>query len=90
MLMRIYVNRAYKFHDAGYTIPAGWVVMISPMSVHLNPDIFEDPLTFNPWRWQVITAKCLININYAIHLNDIQKPNRIFMDVDHIINKRIV
>ncbi|CAD6210495.1 unnamed protein product [Miscanthus lutarioriparius] len=36
----------------GYTIPAGWLVMISPMAVHLNPRLFEDPLTFNPWRWQ--------------------------------------
>ncbi|CAN6360673.1 unnamed protein product [Urochloa humidicola] len=37
----------------GYTIPAGWLVMISPVAVHLNPAYFEDPLTFNPWRWQV-------------------------------------
>ncbi|CAL5034930.1 unnamed protein product [Urochloa decumbens] len=36
----------------GYTIPAGWLVMISPMAVHLNPTLFEDPLNFNPWRWQ--------------------------------------
>ncbi|CAL5001758.1 unnamed protein product [Urochloa decumbens] len=35
----------------GYTIPAGWLVMISPMAVHLNANIFEDPLKFNPWRW---------------------------------------
>ncbi|CAO2163125.1 unnamed protein product [Urochloa humidicola] len=35
----------------GYTIPAGWLVMISPMAVHLNPKFFEDPLKFNPWRW---------------------------------------
>ncbi|KAL6897298.1 hypothetical protein ACP4OV_006994 [Aristida adscensionis] len=35
-----------------YTIPAGWLVMISPMSLHLNPQFFEDPLTFNPWRWK--------------------------------------
>ncbi|KAL6639633.1 hypothetical protein ACP70R_023363 [Stipagrostis hirtigluma subsp. patula] len=36
----------------GYTIPAGWLIMISPMSLHLNPEYFEDPLTFNPWRWK--------------------------------------
>ncbi|OEL13600.1 Cytochrome P450 87A3, partial [Dichanthelium oligosanthes] len=35
----------------GYTIPAGWLIMISPMAVHLNPKLFEDPLKFNPWRW---------------------------------------
>ncbi|KAL6658541.1 hypothetical protein ACP70R_004127 [Stipagrostis hirtigluma subsp. patula] len=37
----------------GYTIPAGWLVMISPMAVHLNPTLFEDPLKFNPWRWMI-------------------------------------
>ncbi|XP_066379968.1 cytochrome P450 87A3 [Miscanthus floridulus] len=36
----------------GYTIPAGWGVMVCPPAVHLNPDIYEDPLAFNPWRWQ--------------------------------------
>uniref|UniRef100_A0ACD6A9E3 Uncharacterized protein n=1 Tax=Avena sativa TaxID=4498 RepID=A0ACD6A9E3_AVESA len=36
----------------GYTIPAGWLVMISPTSVHLNPELFEDPMAFDPWRWQ--------------------------------------
>ncbi|KXG28806.1 hypothetical protein SORBI_3005G169100 [Sorghum bicolor] len=35
----------------GYTIPAGWMVMMSPMAVHLNPEFFDDPLDFNPWRW---------------------------------------
>ncbi|KAL6652201.1 hypothetical protein ACP70R_011126 [Stipagrostis hirtigluma subsp. patula] len=35
----------------GYTIPAGWMVMMSPMAIHLNPNFFEDPLNFNPWRW---------------------------------------
>ncbi|KAL6643712.1 hypothetical protein ACP70R_018478 [Stipagrostis hirtigluma subsp. patula] len=35
----------------GYTIPAGWLVIISPMAVHLNPTLFEDPLKFDPWRW---------------------------------------
>ncbi|CAO2148248.1 unnamed protein product [Urochloa humidicola] len=38
-------------HYSGYTIPAGWMVMMSPMAVHLNPAFFEDPLDFNPWRW---------------------------------------
>ncbi|KAL6882603.1 hypothetical protein ACP4OV_011293 [Aristida adscensionis] len=36
----------------GYTIPAGWGIMVCPPAVHLNPDIYEDPLAFNPWRWQ--------------------------------------
>ncbi|GMH29733.1 hypothetical protein Nepgr_031576 [Nepenthes gracilis] len=36
----------------GYTIPAGWGVMMSPPSVHLNPSKYENPLEFNPWRWE--------------------------------------
>ncbi|KAF7828310.1 cytochrome P450 87A3 [Senna tora] len=36
----------------GYTIPAGWAVMVCPPAVHLNPAKYEDPLSFNPWRWE--------------------------------------
>ncbi|RLM65419.1 cytochrome P450 87A3-like [Panicum miliaceum] len=36
----------------GYTIPAGWGVMVCPPAVHLNPDIYPDPLTFNPSRFK--------------------------------------
>ncbi|KAG5249309.1 cytochrome P450 family protein [Salix suchowensis] len=37
----------------GYTIPEGWAVMVCPPAVHLSPAIHEDPLAFNPWRWEV-------------------------------------
>ncbi|OMP09652.1 Cytochrome P450 [Corchorus olitorius] len=36
----------------GYTIPAGWAVMVCPPAVHLNPAKYEDPLVFNPSRWE--------------------------------------
>ncbi|KAG9146912.1 hypothetical protein Leryth_023132 [Lithospermum erythrorhizon] len=36
----------------GYTIPAGWAVMVCPPAVHLNPSRYTDPLEFNPWRWE--------------------------------------
>ncbi|KAL7204284.1 hypothetical protein ACSBR2_017369 [Camellia fascicularis] len=36
----------------GYTIPEGWLVMVSTLSTHLDPDMHEDPLAFNPWRWE--------------------------------------
>nr|QWK52251.1 cytochrome P450 87A2-1 [Isatis tinctoria] len=35
-----------------YTIPAGWAVMVCPPAVHLNPDKYQDPLVFNPSRWE--------------------------------------
>ncbi|GLT90923.1 hypothetical protein SLE2022_088380 [Rubroshorea leprosula] len=37
-----------------YTIPAGWAVMVCPPAVHLNPAIYQDPLSFNPGRWGVM------------------------------------
>ncbi|KAF8027411.1 hypothetical protein BT93_E0342 [Corymbia citriodora subsp. variegata] len=38
----------------GYTIPAGWAVVACPPAVHLNPMKYEDPLSFNPDRWEGI------------------------------------
>lgn len=35
----------------GFVIPARTVVSISPYALHRNPDIFKDPLAFNPERW---------------------------------------
>ncbi|XP_075508611.1 cytochrome P450 87A3-like isoform X1 [Primulina tabacum] len=43
----------------GYTIPAGWAVMVCPPAVHLNPATYNDPLHFNPWRWEASTSKLL-------------------------------
>ena len=37
----------------GYTIPKGWALMVVPAALQLNPKTYEDPLAFNPWRWQV-------------------------------------
>ncbi|XVE73920.1 hypothetical protein DITRI_Ditri11bG0157400 [Diplodiscus trichospermus] len=36
----------------GYTIPAGWLVMVVTAAVHLSIDKYENPLQFNPWRWE--------------------------------------
>nr|BAH20010.1 AT5G48000 [Arabidopsis thaliana] len=36
----------------GYTIPAGWIVAVIPPAVHFNDAIYENPLEFNPWRWE--------------------------------------
>ena len=35
----------------GVQIPAGTVVSMSPYTLHRNPDVFPDPLVFNPERW---------------------------------------
>ncbi|KAM5572578.1 hypothetical protein ABKV19_012570 [Rosa sericea] len=36
----------------GYTIPEGWSVLVCFQAQHLNPEKYEDPLAFNPWRWE--------------------------------------
>ncbi|XP_023005010.1 cytochrome P450 87A3-like [Cucurbita maxima] len=36
----------------GYTIPAGWTLMVANSALHLNPGTHKDPLDFNPWRWK--------------------------------------
>ncbi|KAL6364456.1 hypothetical protein LRP88_01857 [Fusarium phalaenopsidis] len=35
----------------GYRIPADTVVSISPWILHRNPEVFKNPLEFNPERW---------------------------------------
>jgi cytochrome P450 len=41
----------------GFTIPAHTIVGMSPFSLHRNPDIFPDPLEFNPDRWMAPDVK---------------------------------
>ncbi|GKE28945.1 cytochrome P450 87A3-like protein [Tanacetum coccineum] len=52
--------RDIKFKD--YTIPSGWVVMVCPPAVHLDPVNYKDPLNFDPWRWEV-TVSLLLSSN---------------------------
>ncbi|CAH8255736.1 unnamed protein product [Arabidopsis lyrata] len=35
-----------------YTIPAGWIVLVVPSLLHYDPQIYEQPCEFNPWRWE--------------------------------------
>lgn len=51
-------------HVNGYTIPRGWAIMTLTSALHLNPDTFENPLTFNPWRWKDIEPKSIYK-NFA-------------------------
>ncbi|XP_021277834.1 cytochrome P450 87A3-like [Herrania umbratica] len=51
-------------HVDDYTIPKGWILLVVPAAVQLNPNTYEDPLTFNPSRWKdmggISTAKNFI------------------------------
>ncbi|KAF9063712.1 cytochrome P450 [Rhodocollybia butyracea] len=37
----------------GMKVPAGTIVEMSHLFLHMNPDVFTDPHTFNPDRWLV-------------------------------------
>ncbi|KAL3614122.1 hypothetical protein CASFOL_042196 [Castilleja foliolosa] len=38
----------------GYTIPAGWGFMACHTAMHLDPEIYNEPLKFDPSRWKDI------------------------------------
>ncbi|KAJ8765122.1 hypothetical protein K2173_010608 [Erythroxylum novogranatense] len=51
------LRRAMKdFEYKGYTIPGGWPIMVVTSARHMNPDVYEDPLVFNPWRWKKLDS----------------------------------
>uniref|UniRef100_A0A0E0IRI9 Cytochrome P450 n=1 Tax=Oryza nivara TaxID=4536 RepID=A0A0E0IRI9_ORYNI len=37
----------------GYTIPKGWKVIVWIRSLHVDPAYYDNPLSFNPDRWDV-------------------------------------
>ncbi|KAF8051061.1 hypothetical protein N665_1811s0008 [Sinapis alba] len=53
----------HDFHVGDYTIPAGWIFMGLP-SVHFNPEKYEDPSTFNPWRWEGKNLSVILSRSY--------------------------
>ncbi|KAJ6385350.1 hypothetical protein OIU77_028510 [Salix suchowensis] len=40
------------FQVKGYTVPAGWTILLVTPAAQLNPETFKDPVAFNPWRWK--------------------------------------
>ncbi|KAK8017423.1 hypothetical protein PG993_013749 [Apiospora rasikravindrae] len=48
-----YEPRSVAVHSAidGFAIPANTTVGSSPFSLHRNPDVFKDPLVWDPERW---------------------------------------
>ncbi|KAF1869897.1 hypothetical protein Lal_00017474 [Lupinus albus] len=35
----------------GYLIPKGWRIYVYTREINYEPFLYQDPLTFNPWRW---------------------------------------
>ncbi|KAJ6385352.1 hypothetical protein OIU77_028512 [Salix suchowensis] len=50
------VNESLRISNnvPGYTVPAGWAILLVTPAAQLNPETFKDPTTFNPWRWKHI------------------------------------
>uniref|UniRef100_A0A453GUI0 Steroid (22S)-hydroxylase n=1 Tax=Aegilops tauschii subsp. strangulata TaxID=200361 RepID=A0A453GUI0_AEGTS len=40
-------------HYNGYDIPSGWKILPVLAAVHLDSSLYEDPNSFNPWRWKM-------------------------------------
>ncbi|KAJ3850649.1 cytochrome P450 [Lentinula lateritia] len=48
---------------AGHNIPPGTIVEMSIALVHMSPDVFHDPYTFNPDRWLAAdTTEMMLNL----------------------------
>ncbi|AEE83593.1 unnamed protein product [Arabidopsis thaliana] len=55
------IDHEIQFGD--YTIPAGWIFMGYPY-VHFNPEKYDDPLAFNPWRWKGKDLSTIVSKTY--------------------------
>jgi len=38
---------------SGYLVPKGWRIYVYTREINYDPILYDDPLTFNPWRWLV-------------------------------------
>lgn len=65
-------------NQSGYKFPKDWKVIVWIRSIHVDPDYYDDPLTFNPDRWSVSTKILTLFhffalFNYNINLLNIIK-----------------
>jgi len=53
--VRVFPEHPIAYHDKRtdqeYVLPPGTVTSISPLTIHMNADVFEDPYEFRPQRW---------------------------------------
>ncbi|PON78489.1 Cytochrome P450, E-class, group I [Trema orientale] len=43
----------------GFTVPAGWTIMLVTSAQQLSPNTFHNPLEFNPWRWKELDSRVI-------------------------------
>ncbi|KAI0967879.1 cytochrome P450 [Xylaria arbuscula] len=54
--MRVPVSHPVIYRDKlqtgrEYIVPTGFLVSVSPLCMHMSPEVFEDPYEFRPQRW---------------------------------------
>ncbi|KAI1871900.1 hypothetical protein JX265_005886 [Neoarthrinium moseri] len=49
-LPRMVTKEGAEFN--GHFIPGGYTVSVQPYSMHRNPDVFPEPMEYNPSRWE--------------------------------------
>lgn len=53
--VRVFPETPVLYHEQRtgkqYVLPPGTVTSISPLTLHMNPDVFENPYEFRPQRW---------------------------------------
>ncbi|KAI6700448.1 hypothetical protein NL676_014772 [Syzygium grande] len=42
----------------GFLIPKGWRIYVYTREINYNPQLYPDPLVFNPWRWLDKSVEC--------------------------------
>ena len=53
-----YVSTSLSSHlsIAGFVIKKGWLVNIDATCIHHDPNLYKDPMQFNPSRFDVISS----------------------------------
>lgn len=54
-----------KVEMQGYTIPKGWTCILLHQVSHFDRNYYEDPLTFNPRRWQDPATNRVPSFNFG-------------------------
>jgi len=52
-LQLIFCNHEKTIFFLGYKIPKGWSILVFLRYVHTDPENFNDPMHFDPDRWNV-------------------------------------
>jgi cytochrome P450 len=45
------INYCDKYTGTNYYLPPGTLTTMSPLTTHMNPEVFDDPYEFRPQRW---------------------------------------